>query len=162
MKILYLRQMHLLMVLLAGSQHGMATVSAGKAFAELNHEKLIGKWRCSSEIAEYQIKTNAQDEYRADGAYSSESVTEIKRGDTVQRSSIQVEAQWTLSGNSVRLSQIQLKAVRSDDPAYAVRLQEVFQKFDWAENRILSISRSSLVFLPLAPMASDRPIHCQR
>jgi len=52
--------------------------------------------------------------------------------------------------------------VHSDDPAYAARLKEVFQKFDWADNQMLSLSGSSLTFLPVAPMPSGMPIHCQK
>ena len=155
----------LLALIFVSAQHALAAVSAETAFTQMesqNRLKLIGKWHCRSEIAEYQIKTNTRDEYRADGTYRSESVTQIRQGERERQSSIHVEAGWSLKGNTIRLSQIQLKAVQSDDPAYAARLKEVFQKFDWAENQLLSLSGSSLAFLPVAPMASGMPIHCQK
>jgi hypothetical protein len=154
-----------MLMLLMSSPQMMAAVSAEKVFADMeqqNRLKLIGTWRCSSEIAEYQIKTHTQDQYRADGTYASASVTQIQRGAAVQQSSIQVTAQWALNGSTVRLSEIQLQAVQSDDPGYAARLKEVFQQFDWTENKLLSLSSSSLAFFPVAPMASEMPIHCEK
>lgn len=50
-----------MLMLLMSSPQMMAAVSAEKVFADMeqqNRLKLIGTWRCSSEIAEYQIKTH--------------------------------------------------------------------------------------------------------
>lgn len=147
------------------SSYALAAVSAEKAYAEMQTElrqNLTGQWACRSELAAYQISTETHDEYRADGKYFSESKTRMKRPAGEQQSSIGVEARWSLSGNTVRLSDIQLKSVQADDPAYAERLKALFQQLDWAENKLLSLSGSSLAFLPIAPMASEMPIHCQK
>ena len=134
---------------------------------ELNQQRvdaqlLVGKWKCQSGVPEYQIETSADDEYRSDGTYLSKSHTVIKSGQLVQKSEIQVQAKWALSDNNIRLSHIELKAVRSDSPQYEVQLKKVFQQFNWAENRILSLSSGLMAFLPVAPRASDLPILCQK